>query len=259
MKKAYLASAVLSTVLLTACGSDSTSSNEDQSSSGQGGVQVGSQQQSSVDLNNDVQKSSYSLGASLAFFALNRLEQQDTLGLGSDQAALIAGFEDAFADSTQLSKIEIQQIAQAADKALGEAQAIKSSAEADANIALGQAFLAENAEKEGVNVTASGLQYEIIEEGSGSKPLASDTVTVHYRGTLLDGREFDSSYSRGEPTSFPLNGVIPGWTEGVQLMNQGAKYRFYIPANLAYGARSTGMITPNSALIFDIELLNIEK
>jgi FKBP-type peptidyl-prolyl cis-trans isomerase FkpA len=259
MNKAYLASAILSAVMLTGCGSDSKTSNDSQAPNGQGDAPVITQQQSNLGLNTDVQKSSYSLGASLALFALNRLEQQDTLGLGSDQAALVRGFEDVFADNTQLSKTEIQQFAQAADKALGEAQAAKSRADANANIALGQAFLSENAQKDGISVTASGLQYEVLEEGSGKKPLASDTVSVHYRGTLIDGREFDSSYSRGEPTSFPLNQVIPGWTEGVQLMNEGAKYRFYIPAELAYGPRTTGIITPNSALIFEIELLNIQE
>jgi FKBP-type peptidyl-prolyl cis-trans isomerase FkpA len=254
MKKAYLASAVLSAILLAGCGTDSAKSKD---VSSQTGAQE-NQQNGNIELSTDVQKFSYSLGASLGLFAINRLEQQDAHGLGSDQAALVAGFEDAFADNTQLSRAEIQQFAQAADKALGEAQTAKASADADANITLGQAFLAENAKKDGVFVTESGLQYEIIEEGKGDKPLASDTVTVHYRGTLLDGTEFDSSYSRGEPTSFPLQRVIPGWTEGVQLMNEGAKYRFYIPSELAYGARAMGAITPNSTLIFDIELIDVK-
>lgn len=125
-------------------------------------------------------------------------------------------------------------------------------------IALGTAFLAENAQKEGVMVTASGLQYEVLQEGMGERPSAADTVMVHYRGTLIDGTEFDSSYSRGEPTSFPVNKVIPGWTEGLQLMSKGAEYRFYIPSELAYGSRSTGPIPANSTLIFDVELLDIE-
>lgn len=123
----------------------------------------------------------------------------------------------------------------------------------------GEAFLAENAKKAGVVTTASGLQYQILTEGSGASPKASDNVTVHYRGTTILGEEFDSSYSRGEPATFPLNRVIAGWTEGLQLMKEGAKYRFFIPSELAYGERGAGRtIGPNSALIFDVELLKVQ-
>jgi len=121
----------------------------------------------------------------------------------------------------------------------------------------GKAFLAENAAKEGVTVTESGLQYEVLVEGTGVKPLATDTVKVHYKGTLIDGTEFDSSYSRGEPAEFPLNRVISGWTEGVQLMSEGSKFKFVIPSELAYGERATGSITPNSTLVFEVELLDV--
>lgn len=122
----------------------------------------------------------------------------------------------------------------------------------------GQAFLAQNAQEPGVMTTASGLQYKVITEGSGARPTATDTVTVHYRGTLIDGTEFDSSYSRGEPISFPLNGVIAGWTEGLQLMTVGSKYMLYIPSELGYGAQGAGAaIPPNSTLIFEVELLAI--
>lgn len=128
------------------------------------------------------------------------------------------------------------------------------------NKAAGVAFLAENAKKANVVTTASGLQYEILTPGTGTvSPSATETVKVHYKGTTLDGKEFDSSYSRGEPISFPLNRVIPGWTEGVQLMTEGAKYRFYIPSELAYGEQGAGgSIGPNSTLIFDVELLKIQ-
>jgi FKBP-type peptidyl-prolyl cis-trans isomerase FkpA len=123
----------------------------------------------------------------------------------------------------------------------------------------GKAYLAENATKPGVITTASGLQYLILTEGAGKSPKATDTVVVHYRGTLLNGSEFDSSYGAGrEPAEFPLNRVIKGWTEGVQLMKEGAKFRFFIPSHLAYGPRGAGMdIGPNETLIFEVELLKV--
>ncbi|MGL4220115.1 MAG: FKBP-type peptidyl-prolyl cis-trans isomerase [Shewanella sp.] len=129
---------------------------------------------------------------------------------------------------------------------------------AQENIRLGNEFLAQNKTKEGVVTTASGLQYQVLNQGSGTiHPKASDTVTVHYHGTLIDGTVFDSSIERGEPIAFPLNRVIKGWTEGVQLMVEGDKYRFFIPSDLAYGNRSTGKIGGGSVLIFDVELLKI--
>ncbi|MGN1243633.1 MAG: FKBP-type peptidyl-prolyl cis-trans isomerase [Alloprevotella sp.] len=124
----------------------------------------------------------------------------------------------------------------------------------------GEKFLAENAEKPGVVVLPSGLQYTVITEGTGAKPKATDRVKCHYEGTLTNGQVFDSSYRRGEPAVFPLNGVIAGWTEGVQLMTEGAKYRFFIPYHLAYGERGAGQsIPPYAALVFDVELIEIVK
>lgn len=122
----------------------------------------------------------------------------------------------------------------------------------------GKKFLEENAKKDGVKATASGLQYEVLREGAGPKPGATSTVEVHYEGRLINGKVFDSSYQRNETISFPLNRVIPGWTEGLQLMPTGAKYRLYIPSELGYGARGAGAdIPPNSALVFDVELISI--
>ncbi len=131
---------------------------------------------------------------------------------------------------------------------------------ADENKTAGATFLAENGKKTGIVTTASGLQYEVLTQGKGAKhPSATDSVEVNYAGTTLDGKEFDSSYKRGESISFPLNGVIKGWTEGVQLMTEGAKYRFYIPSELAYGERGAGRdIAANAALIFDVELIKIK-
>ena len=130
--------------------------------------------------------------------------------------------------------------------------------EAERNLEAGQAFLAENRQREGVMETESGLQYRVIEVGDGASPEATDRVTVHYRGTLIDGTEFDSSHARGEPATFALNQVIPGWTEGVQLMQEGAVYEFFIPGDLAYGSEGRpGPIGPNSTLIFEVELIEV--
>lgn len=123
----------------------------------------------------------------------------------------------------------------------------------------GEAFLADNAKKEGIVTLPSGLQYQVLQEGNGKSPKATDQVKCHYEGTLINGKVFDSSYRRGEPATFPLNGVIAGWTEGLQLMKEGAKYRFFIPFNLAYGTRGAGQdILPYATLIFDVELIEVK-
>ena len=150
--------------------------------------------------------------------------------------------------------------AQTAMKKMQE-QAVKSqNAAGDKNTKEGAAFLAANKEKDGVVTTASGLQYIVLKDGTGESPAATDKVSVHYRGTLIDGTEFDSSYRRGTPTSFPVNGVIRGWTEALQLMKVGSKYKLFIPSNLAYGQRGAGaVIGPNATLVFEVELLEIKK
>jgi FKBP-type peptidyl-prolyl cis-trans isomerase FklB len=122
----------------------------------------------------------------------------------------------------------------------------------------GEAFLAENKKKTGVKTLPSGLQYKVIKEGTGKAPKATDTVSTNYRGTLIDGTEFDSSYKRGQPVSFPVNGVIPGWTEALQLMKTGSKWQLFIPSSLAYGEKGPGMIGPNAVLVFEIELLAVK-
>ncbi len=129
---------------------------------------------------------------------------------------------------------------------------------AESRLEKGAAFLKENAAKEGVKTTASGLQYKVLQAGAGRSPKATDTVQVHYRGTLINGTEFDSSYKRKKPAEFPLNRVIPGWTEGVQLMKEGAKFQFFIPSKLAYGSKGAGAkIKPDETLVFEIELLKV--
>lgn len=129
----------------------------------------------------------------------------------------------------------------------------------EVNKKAGEEFLAKNAKEEGVKVTPSGLQYLVVKEGDGKRPTADDVVTVHYEGKLIDGTVFDSSLQRGEPATFALKQVIAGWTEGLQLMSEGSAYRFFIPSNLAYGAHGTGPIQPHSTLIFDVQLLKVNK
>jgi len=162
-----------------------------------------------------------------------------------DEALAMTAEEAALVRTEYMEKRQAEQQATAA--AVGES-----------NLVVGQKFLAENATKEGVQTTASGLQYKVETMGTGAKPVATDTVKVHYRGTLLDGTEFDSSYARNEPISFGLNRVIAGWTEGVQLMPIGSKFMFFIAPDLAYGEGGGGPIPPNSTLIFEVELLDIE-
>ena len=192
-------------------------------------------------------KISYALGLSMG---------QNLMGSGVtslDYADLAAGIKDVLEkNQPQISYQEAQQVLGQFFQEL-EAK-IAGAAKAD-----GEKFLAENAKREGVQVTASGLQYEVLEATIGQKPKATDTVKVHYEGTLIDGTVFDSSYRRGESISFPLNGVIKGWTEGLQLMSIGSKYKFFIPYQLAYGERGAGQqIPPYAALIFTVELLGIE-
>ncbi|RMG91055.1 MAG: FKBP-type peptidyl-prolyl cis-trans isomerase [Zetaproteobacteria bacterium] len=183
------------------------------------------------------------------------------LGVELDEAALTEGISDRLnGRKLKLSDEEAVKVQQAFFTKRAEKQAAERKQLAEKNKAEGEKFLAENAKREGVHVTESGLQYEVLKQGDGDRPKATDRVKVHYRGTLIDGTEFDSSYKRGEPAVLPLNGVIKGWTEGVQLMNVGSKYRFYLPPALAYGERGAGQrIGPNATLIFEVELLGIEK
>jgi len=178
-----------------------------------------------------------------------------------DADVLLMGLKDSMAgkelkltDEEMMAEIQnLQKEMQAKMVAEMEAATAKNQAE-------GEAFLAENAKKEGVVVTESGLQYKVIEEGEGNSPGPADVATVHYRGTLVDGTQFDSSYDRGQPATFPVGGVIAGWTEALQLMKPGAKWQLVIPSELAYGERGAGQdIGPNATLLFDVELISVEK
>lgn len=199
----------------------------------------------------DLEKLSYSLGV-----ILGERIQNDFGDLDPD--FVLQGLMDSKnADGWKMDRPAINQAVQDAQARAQAAQQQQIEAMAEANLKTGEEYLVANAKKDGVTVTASGLQYRVLTAGSGDGPQATDTVRVHYEGRLTSGDVFDSSYQRGEPVSFPLNGVIPGWSEGVQLMTPGAKYEFTIPAALAYGPSGTGPIPPNSVLVFDVELLEI--
>lgn len=191
-------------------------------------------------------KVSYALGMSIG----NQLSQMDAKEINVDDFA--KAVKDVFAGQAELKDDEAQAAVQAFFEQKAEAQA--KAARAD-----GENFLAENAKKDGVVTLPSGLQYQVLREGNGKKPAATDQVECHYEGTLINGQVFDSSYQRGQTATFGLNQVIAGWTEGLQLMQEGAKYRFFIPYHLAYGERGAGQsIPPYAALIFDVELVKVK-
>jgi FKBP-type peptidyl-prolyl cis-trans isomerase len=202
-------------------------------------------------------KVSYMLGVDMGKKMKSELEKQS---IDVDPAVLAKGIKDALAGGTMLlSEAELQEIRTALQNDITEKNKQRVKALAEKNKKEGDAFLAENRKKDGVKTTDSGLQYKVITAGTGSSPRATDIVTVNYRGTLVDGSEFDSSYKRGEPVSFLLNQVIKGWNEGIQLMKEGGKFLFVIPSELAYGERGTpgGPIGPGAVLIFEVELLSV--
>lgn len=198
-------------------------------------------------------KLSYALGLNIG---------QQLRGMGMQGKLVASDFAAAVEDMVegkplQISETEANQLLNEFFTQLEKEQQAKAAEAGKAAKEAGEKFLAENAKREGVVVTKSGLQYEVLTEGSGRSPKATDTVRCHYHGTLIDGTVFDSSVQRNQPADFGLNQVISGWTEGVQLMKEGAKYRFYLPYNLAYGERGVGDIPPYAALIFDVELIAV--
>jgi FKBP-type peptidyl-prolyl cis-trans isomerase len=175
-----------------------------------------------------------------------------------DMEKVIRGLQDAFGGKdTLLTNEEAQELSNEFRTMMTEKQGERMKKLAADNKAAGDAFLAENKGKSGIKSTESGLQYQVMRQGNGATPKANDRVKVHYVGTLIDGTKFDSSYDRETPAEFPLSGVIPGWTEGLQLMPVGSKYKLFIPGELAYGENGSGPIPPNSTLIFEVELLEI--
>ncbi|MGH8492010.1 MAG: FKBP-type peptidyl-prolyl cis-trans isomerase [Moraxellaceae bacterium] len=198
-------------------------------------------------------KAAYSIG-----FLTGKSNAQHLETLNVD--AYVAGFRDAYAKKLPvISEDEMKIVLDSFKQKLAAAAFAKAQKEAEENKARAAAYLAENAKKTGVTTTASGLQYEVLTQGTGAKPKVSDVVKVHYHGTLIDGSVFDSSVQRGEPAVFQLDQVIQGWTEALQLMPIGSKFRLTLPPGLAYGEQGAGPIPANSVLIFEVELLSIEK
>jgi FKBP-type peptidyl-prolyl cis-trans isomerase len=208
---------------------------------------------SAIVLETNKDKASYAIGISIA----RRLQKS---GLEVDTAIFMRGMKDALAgDKLLLTDEEAQAAITEFQKEASGKQEAKMKIAGDENMKEGSAFLAANKSKEGVITLPSGLQYKVEKQGTGSKPLPTDTVECNYRGTLIDGKEFDSSYKRGQSATFPVGGVIKGWTEVLQLMPVGSKYQVFIPADLGYGPRGAGAdIGPNATLIFEIELLSIK-
>src|SRR5262245_52302422 len=205
-------------------------------------------QEKSTQLKDQKEKVSYAIGMNIG---LNLSRQK--VDINPD--VLAAGLKDALAGKPQLTPDQVKDVMAQFEKDMEQ----KQKQAGEKNKTEGAKFLEENKKKEGVKTTASGLQYKALKEGEGPQPKGTDMVTVNYRGTLIDGTEFDSSYKRGQPATFPVNGVIKGWTEALQLMKQGAKYQLFIPANLAYGERAMGPdIGPNSTLIFEVELQDVK-
>ena len=201
-----------------------------------------------LNLSTDETRVSYGIGRQLG----DQLRENPPPGISLD--AVIAGIRDAFGSvASQVSPEDLN----ASFAVIRERMQAEAQRKAEAAAGEGKAFLAENAKRDGVTTLASGLQYEILTAGEGAKPTAEDQVRTHYHGTLIDGTVFDSSYQRGKPAEFPVGGVIAGWTEALQLMGVGSKWRLYVPSELAYGAQGVGSIPPHSVLVFDVELLAV--
>lgn len=235
MKMKYLSVLVAGTVLLAAC------------------QESAKEAPKPLTLDSDDKKASYAMGMSLG----DRFRADE---IALDEQAFAAGLNAGLSDGERLlATEEVQGVMQSFQQRQMEKMQKKIEAQSTTNKSEGEAYLAENAKKEGVVSTDSGLQYKVLTQGEGEKPTADSIVKVHYKGTLINGDEFDSSYARGEPVEFPVGGVIAGWTEALQLMTAGSKWQLVIPADLAYGESGAGpQIGPNSTLLFDVELLEVK-
>ncbi|GAM72226.1 FKBP-type peptidyl-prolyl cis-trans isomerase fkpA precursor [Vibrio ishigakensis] len=211
-----------------------------------------------MQFNNDDEKAAYAIGVSFATYLKASVEKPREIGIDLSDEMVLKGITDAFSGNAGLNEDEIRTALEGLDKRVSDKMAADAKAKSEAALKAGEDFRAEFAKQEGVQQTESGLLYQVETQGEGPTPKETDVVKVHYVGTLTDGTQFDSSVERGEPATFPLNRVIPGWTEGVQLMNVGSKYKFVIPPELAYGDQESPAIPANSTLVFEVELLGIE-
>ena len=212
-----------------------------------------------VDFKTDDDKAAYAIGVSFANYLNTSLDKPNEIGINLDKEMVLKGIEHVFEGKPELNEEETRTALEALDKRVAETmqkQSVEKAAEAKK---AGDDFRAEFAKQDGVKKTESGLLYQVVTSTKGDQPKDTDTVQVHYKGTLIDGTQFDSSYERGEPATFPLNRVISGWTEGVQLMPVGSKFKFVIPPELAYGEQDTPSIPANSTLVFEVELLKIDN
>ncbi len=211
-----------------------------------------------LELKTTLDSVSYGIGSDVGHNLQMNLQQAGLDSMNLD--AMFAGMRDAMDSNERISSEKVKAVVQAYMMDAQRKMMVQQAAKDSALLREGQAFLAENGKKQGVVTTASGLQYEVLQMGKGPKPTAEQTVKVNYKGTLINGKQFDSSYDRGEPAEFPVNAVIPGWTEALQLMPVGSRWKLYIPSELAYGQHGAGQDIPgNSALIFEVELLDIVK
>ncbi|PMM07156.1 FKBP-type peptidyl-prolyl cis-trans isomerase FkpA [Vibrio breoganii] len=211
-----------------------------------------------MQFNSDDDKAAYAIGVSFATYLKASVEKPQEIGIELSDEMVLKGITDAFGGNAGLNEDEIRQALEGLDARVSEQMAAQAAEKSAAAIKAGQDFRAEFAKQDGVMQTESGILYQVEKQGDGATPKETDVVKVHYVGTLTDGTQFDSSIERGEPATFPLNRVIPGWTEGVQLMQVGSKYKFVIPPELAYGDQESPAIPANSTLVFEVELLDIE-
>lgn len=240
---------------LAAC--DSTHTEKDNPATTESAVEATSTATEAQDTATDMEKIAYALGANNGLFLAKNLPEFESWGMPLDAEVIKKGFLDSIENKSTMDEQQIQAVLMAFQEQiqakLEEINEQQAKATAEAN----QIFLEQNAAKEGVKVTQSGLQYRIIKEGTGVTPSTDDRVEAHYRGTLVNGQEFDSSYARNKPEQFALNSVIPGWSEGLQLLKEGGKIELVLPPEMAYGDRDLGQIPPNSILIFEVELLKV--
>ncbi|WP_260261315.1 FKBP-type peptidyl-prolyl cis-trans isomerase [Vibrio intestinalis] len=213
----------------------------------------------SVNLQNDDDKAAYAIGVSFANYLSASLDKPSEIGINLDKKLVLQGIEHVFEGKAELTEEQTRAALEGLDKRVADTMKKLAEEKAAANKKAGDDFRAEFAKQEGVKTTESGLMYQVLTPTQGEQPKETDTVEVHYKGTLIDGTQFDSSYDRNESASFPLNRVISGWTEGVQLMPVGSKFKFVIPPELAYGPQDTPTIPANSTLIFEVELLSIDN